>query len=65
MTLVAINLAVMPVSGASVNPARSFGPALFAGGKAWGQVWLFIVAPCLGAILAAFVWKILYSSAKE
>jgi aquaporin Z len=62
LTLVLIHLVAIPITGTSVNPARSFGPALFAGGKAWGQLWLFIVAPVVGAIAAALVWKILESS---
>jgi len=57
LTLVLIQLAAIPISGASVNPARSFGPALFAGGKALSQLWLFIVAPILGAVLAALLWR--------
>jgi aquaporin Z len=57
LTLVLIQLAAIPISGASVNPARSLGPALFAGGKALSQLWLFIVAPILGAVLAALLWR--------
>jgi len=57
ITLMLIHLLLIPVTGTSVNPARSFGPAIFAGGKALEQLWLFIVAPILGAILAAIVWK--------
>ncbi len=57
ITLVLIHLVAIPVTGTSVNPARSFGPALFAGGKALSQLWLFFVAPILGAIAAALVWK--------
>jgi aquaporin Z len=57
VTLMLIHLLVIPVTGTSVNPARSFGPAIFAGGKALAQLWLFIVAPILGAILAAIIWK--------
>ena len=45
------------VTGTSVNPARSIAPALFEGGKALSQLWLFIVAPFLGAVCAAGVWK--------
>jgi aquaporin Z len=41
-----------------VNPARSFGPALFEGGTALSQVWLFILAPLVGAVLAVGVWKL-------
>jgi aquaporin Z len=57
LTLVAIHLAGIAVSGASVNPARSLGPALFAGGTAMSQLWLYIVAPCLGAMAAGFLLR--------
>lgn len=57
VTLMLIHLVVIPVTGTSVNPARSFGPAVFAGGMALSQLWLFFVAPILGAILAALLWK--------
>jgi aquaporin Z len=43
-----------------VNPARSLGPALVAGGTALSQLWLFIIAPVIGAIIAAVVWKYLF-----
>jgi aquaporin Z len=57
VTLMLIHLVTIPVTGTSVNPARSLGPALFAGGKALAQLWLFIIAPIVGAIIAALVWK--------
>jgi len=57
VTLMLIHLVAIPVTGTSVNPARSLGPAIFAGGKALSQLWLFFVAPVAGAILAALVWK--------
>ncbi len=57
LTLTAVHLVGIPLDGTSVNPARSLGPALFAGGDALGQVWLFIVAPLVGALLAVAVWK--------
>jgi aquaporin Z len=57
VTLMLIHLIVIPITGTSVNPARSFGPAIFAGGKALAQLWMFFVAPTLGAILAALIWK--------
>jgi aquaporin Z len=57
LTLVLIHLVAIPITGTSVNPARSFGPAIFAGGKALGQLWLFIVAPIIGGIIAALVWN--------
>jgi len=57
VTLMLIHLVTIPVTGTSVNPARSLGPAIFSGGKALAQLWLFFVAPIIGAILAAIVWK--------
>jgi aquaporin Z len=57
ITLTIIHLAAIPISGSSLNPARSLGPALFAGGKALSQLWLYIVAPILGAVLAALLWR--------
>ena len=59
LALTAIHLVGIPVSGVSVNPARSIGPALFVGGDALSQLWLFIVAPVVGGILAAYAWKLL------
>ena len=58
VTLMLIHLVTIPVTGTSVNPARSLGPALFSGGKALAQLWLFIVAPIVGAIVAALVWRL-------
>lgn len=57
LTLVMIHIVGINVTGVSVNPARSIGPALFAGGQALSQLWLFIVAPFVGAALAGFVFK--------
>ncbi|NGM67204.1 MIP family channel protein [Sphingobacterium sp. SGR-19] len=57
-TLLLIHMVAIPITGTSVNPARSFGPALLAGGQALSQLWLFIVAPILGAVIAAAVWKV-------
>ncbi|MBK6937764.1 MAG: aquaporin Z [Chitinophagaceae bacterium] len=62
LTLVLIHLVAIPITGTSVNPARSFGPAIFAQGKALAQLWLFIVAPVAGGVLAAFAWKGLYET---
>lgn len=56
--LTAIHTFGIPLDGTSVNPARSFGPALFAGGTALGQVWLFILAPLLGGALGAVVYPL-------
>ena len=57
LSLVLIHIVCIPITGTSVNPARSIGPALFEGGAALSQLWLFIVAPFIGAIAAAFTWK--------
>lgn len=62
ITLVLIHMVAIPVTGTSVNPARSFGPAIFAQGKALNQLWLFIAAPLAGGILAALVWKGVFES---
>lgn len=59
LSLVLIHIVCIPVTGTSVNPARSIGPALFDGGTALRQLWLFIVAPFIGAALSAGVWKML------
>jgi aquaporin Z len=56
LVLVLIQLVGIPVANTSVNPARSIGPALFVGGWALGQLWLFVVAPLLGAVLAVGVY---------
>jgi aquaporin Z len=58
LTLTLVHLVGIPLTGTSVNPARSFGPALFEGGTALSQVWLFIVAPLVGALIAVVLWKI-------
>lgn len=58
VTLALIHFVAIPITGTSVNPARSLGPALFAGGMALEQLWLFIVAPLTGGILAAVTRKI-------
>ncbi len=57
LTLVLVHIVCIPITGTSVNPARSIGPALFEGGLALSQLWLFIVAPLVGAALSALVWK--------
>jgi len=57
LMLVVIHLVGIKVTGVSVNPARSIGPALFAGGTALTQLWLFVVAPLIGAVLAAILFK--------
>mgnify|MGYP003298387741 CR=1 FL=1 len=57
LALVLIHLVCINLTGTSVNPARSIGPALFAGGQALADLWVFIVAPLVGGALAALVWK--------
>jgi aquaporin Z len=54
LALTLIHLVSIPVTNTSVNPARSIGPALFAGPDAIGQLWLFVLAPIAGALLAGF-----------
>ena len=59
LTLILVHLVCINLTGTSVNPARSIGPALFAGGEALKVVWVFIVAPMVGGAFAAAVWKAL------
>lgn len=59
LSLVLIHLVGIPVTGTSVNPARSLGPAVIVGGTALSQLWLFWVAPIIGGLLAAIIWKLL------
>jgi aquaporin Z len=59
LTLVMAILAAIPLTGASLNPARSIGPALFVGGEALKQLWVFILAPLVGGALAAGAVKLL------
>ncbi len=59
LALVLIHLVGIHYTGTSVNPARSIGPALFEGGKALSQLWVFIVGPFVGGALAAGVWGLL------
>ena len=57
LVLTLIHLVGIPVTNTSVNPARSIGPALFVGGWALQQLWLFVLAPLVGSVLAAVVYK--------
>ena len=57
LALVFCHLVAIPIDGTSVNPARSLGPAVFVGGTALSQLWVFLVAPIIGGIIAALVWK--------
>ena len=60
LSLAMIHMVTIPITGTSVNPARSLGPALVAGGIALSQLWLFIIAPVIGAVIAAVAWKYLF-----
>jgi aquaporin Z len=62
LCLTLIHLIMIPVTNTSVNPARSTGPALFAGGPYIGQLWLFWLAPIIGAAIAGFFTRWLYQS---
>jgi aquaporin Z len=65
LSLVLIHLIAIPVTNTSVNPARSLGPALFSGEYAIGQLWLFIIAPIMGGILAALLWKYVFEKEED
>ena len=58
LSLILVHLVCIHYTGTSVNPARSIGPALFQGGTALHNLWIFIVAPMVGAVIAALVWKV-------
>lgn len=58
LSLILVHLACIRYTGTSVNPARSIAPAVFQGGEALSQLWIFIVGPFIGAVLSAVVWKI-------
>jgi aquaporin Z len=59
LALTVVHLIGIPLTGTSVNPARSLGPALIVGGTPLSQVWLFIVAPLVGGVIAALAWRVL------
>lgn len=65
LSLVLVHIVCIPITGTSVNPARSIAPAVFEGGAALSQLWIFIVAPFVGAALSALVWKLIGSSQNE
>lgn len=65
LTLTLVHIFGIGLTGTSVNPARSFGPALFAGGDALSDLWVFIVGPFVGAAIAALVYKFLESGQPE
>ena len=61
LTLAFVHIMGIPLTGTSVNPARSLAPALFMGGQALQQVWVFILAPIVGAVIAGLLYKGLFS----
>ncbi len=65
LVLVVIHLVGIPVDNLSVNPARSVGPAIFVGDWALSQLWVFVVAPLVGAVLAALLHGWLFSGARQ
>ena len=58
ITLAAIHIVGIQVTGVSVNPARSFGPAILVGGQAIAQLWLFFVAPAIGAVIGGLIFRL-------
>lgn len=64
-TLALVHIVGIPLTGLSVNPARSLGPAIFAGGGALGQVWVFFVGPLVGGVVAALVSRVFYPAGED
>lgn len=64
LSLILIHLVGIRFTGTSVNPARSIGPALFQGGQALNELWVFIVGPFIGGALASLIWKVIGSDDK-
>ena len=64
LALTLFHLVAIPVDNASLNPARSIATAILGGGVPLGQVWVFIVAPIVGALIAGFTWKALFARTK-
>lgn len=65
LTLTFVHLIGIPLTGTSVNPARSLAPAIFLGGEALRQIWVFILAPLVGGVLAAYIYKYLNTTKKK
>jgi aquaporin Z len=63
--LTLIHLVDIPITNASVNPARSTGPALFVGGWALGQLWLFWIAPALGGLIGGWIYHALFDESRQ
>ena len=64
LSLVLVHIVCIPITGTSVNPARSIAPAVFDGGVALSQLWIFIIGPFVGAALAALIWRMVGSDEK-
>jgi aquaporin Z len=62
LSLTMIHIVGIPVTGVSVNPARSIGPAIFVGGTALSQLWVFIVGPIIGGLIGGGIWKFIDSA---
>ncbi|HEY2641377.1 MAG TPA: aquaporin [Streptosporangiaceae bacterium] len=60
LTLALVNIMGIPIDGASVNPARSFGPAIIVGGQALSQLWLFLIAPLVGGVIGVGVYLLFH-----
>lgn len=65
LALAAVHLVGIPLTGTSVNPARSIGPALVVGGQALSQLWVFVLAPLVGGALAAVVHNVLFATRRD
>lgn len=65
LVLTLIHIVCIPLTGTSVNPARSLAPAVLVGETALSQVWVFVVAPLIGAAIAAYVWKYIAHNEKD
>ena len=65
LALTLVHIIGIPIDGTSVNPARSIGPALFVGGSALSQLWVFILAPLIGGVVSALVFQFLYPQGEQ
>ncbi len=65
LSLTLVHITGIPIDGTSVNPARSIGPALFVGGSALSQLWVFIIAPLIGGTLAALGYQLFYPKGEK
>jgi aquaporin Z len=65
LSLTLVHIIGIPIDGTSVNPARSLGPAVFVGGSALSQLWVFLIAPLVGGTLSALVYQFLYPKGED